>query len=74
MGRVVKDKALKKGDKLSTKTRLQDVDKIYKALVIRLAEYLWCKESWICKIFHYNQLYIALNSMKHLKVLNAYLE
>jgi hypothetical protein len=32
------DEALKRGDKLSTKTRLQDIDKIYRVLEIGLAD------------------------------------
>jgi hypothetical protein len=68
------DKALKRGDKLSTKTRPQDIDKIYRALEIGLADCFSYKKNRIPSSFHSERLHIALDSMKYRRILKSHLE
>jgi hypothetical protein len=53
------DEALRRGDKLSTKTRVQDINKIYCALEIGLADCFLYKKSRIPGSFHSERLHIA---------------
>jgi hypothetical protein len=53
------DEALRRGDKLSTKTRPQDIDKIYRALEIGLADCFPYKKNRIPGTFHSDRLHIA---------------
>jgi hypothetical protein len=68
------DEALKRGDKLSMKTRLQDIDKIYRALEIGLADCFPYKKSRIPGSFRSERLHIALDSMKYRMILKSRLE
>jgi hypothetical protein len=68
------DKALRRGDKLSTKTRPQDIDKIYCALEIGLADCFPYKKNRIPGSFHSECLHIAPNSMKYRRILKSRLE
>jgi hypothetical protein len=68
------DEALRHGDKLSTKTRPQDIDKIYRALEIRLADCFPYKKNRIPRAFHSDRLYIAPDSMKYRRILKSRLE
>jgi hypothetical protein len=68
------DKALRRGDKLSTKTRPQDIDKIYRALEIRLADCFPYKKNRILGAFHSDRLYIAPDSMNYRRILKSRLE
>jgi hypothetical protein len=66
--------ALRRGDKLSTKTRPHDIDKIYRALEIRLADYFLYKKNRIPGAFHSDRLHIAPDSMKYRRILKSRLE
>jgi hypothetical protein len=68
------DEALKHGDKLSTKTRPQDIDKIYRALEIGLADCFPYKKNRIPGSFHSERLHIAPDSMKYRRILKSRLE
>jgi hypothetical protein len=68
------DKALRCGDKLSTKTRPQDIDKIYRAFKIGLADCFPYKKNKIPGAFHFNRLHIAPDSMKYRRILKSRLE
>jgi hypothetical protein len=68
------DETLRCGDKLSMKTRLQDIDKIYRALEIRLADCFLYKKNRILGSFHSERLHIALDSMKYRRILKPRLE
>jgi hypothetical protein len=57
------DEAFKREDKLSTKTRPQDIDKIYHALEIELADCFPYKKNRIPGAFHSDRLHIAPDSM-----------
>jgi hypothetical protein len=59
------DEALRHEDKLSTKTRPQDIDKIYCALKIGLAICFLYKKNRIPASFHSDRLHIAPDSMKY---------
>jgi hypothetical protein len=60
-------------DKLSTKTRPQDIDKIYHALEIGLVDCFLYKKNKIPGSFHSEQLHIALDSMKYREILKFHL-
>jgi hypothetical protein len=68
------DEALRRGDKLSTKTRPQDIDKIYRALEIGLADCFPYKKNRIPGAFHSDRLHIAPDSMKYRRILKSQLE
>jgi hypothetical protein len=68
------DEALRHGDKLSTKTRPQDVDKIYRTLETGLADCFMYKQNRIPATFHSDRLHIAPDSMKYRRVLKSRLE
>jgi hypothetical protein len=68
------DEAFKHRDKLSTKTRPQDIDKIYRALEIGLADCFPYKKNKIPGAFHSDRLHIAPNSMKYRRILKSRLE
>jgi hypothetical protein len=68
------DEALRRGDKLSTKTRPQDIDKIYRALEIGLADCFLYKKNRIPGAFHSDRLHIAPDSMKYRKILKSRLK
>jgi hypothetical protein len=68
------DEALGRGDKLSTKTRPQDIDKIYRALEIRLVDCFPYKKNRIPVAFHSDRLHIAPDSMKYRRILKSRLE
>jgi hypothetical protein len=68
------DEALRCGDKLSTKTRPQDIDKIYRALEIGLADCFPYKKNRIPGAFHSDRLHIASDSMKYRRILKNRLE
>jgi hypothetical protein len=68
------DEALRRGDKLSTKTRPQDIDKIYRALEIGLADCFPYKKNRIPGAFHSDCLHIAPDSMKYRRILKSRLE
>jgi uncharacterized ferritin-like protein (DUF455 family) len=68
------DKALRRRDKLSTKIRPHDVDKVYCALEIGLAECFPYKINRIPATFHSDRLHIAPDSMKYRKILKSHLE
>jgi uncharacterized ferritin-like protein (DUF455 family) len=68
------DKALRRRDKLSTKTRPQEIDKIYHALEIGLADCFPYKKNKIPSSFHSERLHIAPDSMKYWKILKSHLE
>jgi hypothetical protein len=68
------DEALRHRDKLSTKTRPQDIDKIYRTLKIGLADCFSYKKNRILGSFHSEYLHIAPNSMKYKKNLKSCLE
>jgi hypothetical protein len=68
------DEALRRGDKLSTKTRPQDIDKIYRALEIGLADCFPYKKNRILGAFHSDRLYIAPDSMKYRMILKSRLK
>jgi hypothetical protein len=68
------DEAFKRGDKLSTKTRPQDIDKIYRALEIGLADCFPYKKNRILGAFHSDRLHIAPDSMKYRRILKSRLE
>jgi hypothetical protein len=68
------DEALRRGDKLSTKTRPQNIDKIYCALKIELADCFLYKKNTILGTFHSDHLHIAPDLMKHRRILKSRLE
>jgi hypothetical protein len=68
------DKALRRGDKLSTKTMPQDIDKIYRALEIGLGDCFPYKKNKIPGTFHSDRLHIAPDSMKYRRILKSQLE
>jgi hypothetical protein len=68
------DEALRHGDKLSTKTRPQDIDKIYRALEIGLADCFPYKKNMIPGAFHSDRLHIVPDSMKYRRILKSRLE
>jgi hypothetical protein len=68
------DEALRRGDKLSTKTRPQDIDKIYHALEIGLADCFPYKKNRIPGAFYSDCLHIAPDSMKYRRILKSRLE
>jgi hypothetical protein len=68
------DEALRHGDKLSTKTRPQDIDKIYHTLEIGLADCFLYKKNRIPGSFHSERLHIAPDSMKYRRILKSHLE
>jgi hypothetical protein len=68
------DEALRRGDKLLTKTRPQDIDKIYRALEIGLADCFPYKKNRIPSAFHSDHLHIAPDSMKYRRILKSRLE
>jgi hypothetical protein len=68
------DEALRRGNKLSTKTRPQDIDKIYRALEIGLADCFPYKKIRIPGAFHSDRLHIAPDSMKYRRILKSRLE
>jgi hypothetical protein len=68
------DEALRRGDKLSTKTRPQDIDKIYRALEIGLADCFPYKKNRILGAFHSDHLHIVPDSMKYRRTLKSRLE
>jgi hypothetical protein len=68
------DKALRRRDKLSTKTRPQDIDKIYRPLEIGLADCFSYKKNRIPGSFHSKRLHIAPDSMKYREILKSRLE
>jgi hypothetical protein len=68
------NKALRRGDKLSTKTRPQDINKIYRALEIGLADCFPYKKNKIPGAFHSDRLHIGPNSMKYRGILKSRLE
>jgi hypothetical protein len=68
------DEALRHGDKLSTKTRPQDIDKIYRALEIGLVDCFPYKKNRIPGSFHSERLHIAPDSMKYRRILKSRLE
>jgi hypothetical protein len=65
------DEALRRGDKLSTKTRPQDIDKIYRTLEIGLADCFPYKKNRIPSAFHSDHLHIAPDSMKYRRILKS---
>jgi hypothetical protein len=68
------DEALRREDKLSTKTRPQNIEKIYRALKIGLADCFPYKKNRISGAFHYNRIHIAPDSMKYRRILKSQLE
>jgi hypothetical protein len=68
------DKALRRGDKLLTKTRPQDIDKIYRALEIGLENCFPYNKNRIPGSFHFERLHIAPDSMKYRRILKSHLE
>jgi hypothetical protein len=68
------DEALRCGDKLSTKIRPQDINKIYRALEIELANCFPYKKNRIPSAFHSDRLHIAPDSMKYRRILKSRLE
>ena len=68
------DEALRCGDKLSTETRPHDIDKIYRALEIRLADCFIYKKNRIPGAFYSECLHIAPDSMKYRRILKSRLE
>jgi hypothetical protein len=68
------DEALRRGDKLSMKTRPQDIDKTYRALEIGLADCFLYKKNRILGSFHSERLHIASDSMKYRRILKSCLE
>ena len=68
------DKVLRRGDKLLTKTRLKDTDKIYCALEIGLVDCFLYKKNMIHGAFHSDCLHIAPDSMKYRRILQSRLE
>jgi hypothetical protein len=68
------DEALRRGNKLSTKTRPEDIDKIYRALEIRLADCFPYKKNKIPGAFHSDRLHIAPDSMKYRRIMKSRLE
>jgi hypothetical protein len=68
------DEAFRRGKKLSTKTRLQDIDKIYCTLEIGLGDCFPYKKNMIPGSFHSERLHIAPDSMKYRKILKSGLE
>jgi hypothetical protein len=68
------NEALRRGDKLSTKTRPQNIDKIYHALEIGLADCFPYKKNRIPEAFHSDRLHIAPDSMKYRRILKSRLD
>jgi hypothetical protein len=57
-----------------TKTRLQDINKIYRALEIGLVDFFLYKKNRILGSFHFERLHIAPDSMKYRRILKSHLE
>jgi hypothetical protein len=68
------DEALRRGDKLSTKTRLQDINKSYCALEIGLPDCFPYKKNRIPGSFHSERFHIAPDSMKYRRILKSRFE
>jgi hypothetical protein len=68
------DEALTCGDKLSTKTRPQDIDKIYRTLEIGLKDCFPYKKNMIPSSFYFERLHIVPDSIKYRRILKSRLE